>query len=349
MYIFQAGNLITAVFAASAVGAFLTQHTGLVIIGSLIAIFIISLFYRFSKKRKKRKHEVIHPVTNIIGTDSERLDELNHDLNPFGFMYEPHQDIFFSIMNGWQRGFGYCRLYDEASAPLSMIIDCEPICFEYDGKRWMIEFWKGQYGMNSGGEVGIYYATGPNLNIPGVFNGTFYYCIKDDDRINMSFAIRKNGNLLFARSGYHWWLTGFKLGEFSKPSELTMDVMMDLYDKQMTNAFVAALKKVGYKQEEYTVQGRRVYVHFAKPHSSQPVTRTAFTDFLMQRNNESLCNAYNRLTKPYTNTLDKLEIVRNESPNMYTKILSVGKSKAVYDAYQKIKSHLTERGENERE
>ena len=72
-----------------------------------------------------------------------------------------------------------------------MIIDCEPIYFRYKGKKWLIEFWKGQYGMTTGGEVGIYYTTGPDLNIPGLFNGTFYKCVNDEDRIDMSFAFRK--------------------------------------------------------------------------------------------------------------------------------------------------------------
>jgi len=243
-------------------------------------------------------------------------------------------------MNPWQRELGYCRLYDEASAALSMIIDCEPIRFEYNGQKWMIEFWKGQYGMTSGAEVGIYYTDGPDLNIPGIFNGTFYYCAKDEDRINMAFVLRKNGNLLFTRTGYHWWLTGFKLGEFSNPSELSMDITLDLFDRQMANAFVEALKKAGYSENEYGVQGKRVYVSFTKPHTSQPLTRTAFTEFIMQRNNESFCDAYNRLTEDYTDTIDKLEIVRNESPNMYNQILNMGKPRAVYDAFQWIKSYL---------
>ena len=39
-----------------------------------------------------------------------------------------------------------------------MIIDCEPICFMYGGKNWMIELWKGQYGLETGGEIGVYNA-----------------------------------------------------------------------------------------------------------------------------------------------------------------------------------------------
>jgi hypothetical protein len=333
-------TLYLNLFAAAGLVTFVSNHVLLLTIVGIILLLIVTIFFWLNKKKKKRRHQVVHPVTEIIGNVPERVAELNQELKPFGFAYEPYQDIFYSQMYPWQRKLGYCWLYDEACAALSMIIDCEPITFEYNGRRWLIEFWKGQYGMNTGGEVGIYYTTGPNLNLPGVFNGTFYFCVKDEDCINMSFAFRKKGNLLFTRSGYHWWLTGFKLGEFSKPSDLSMDIILELYDRKMVSAFVTALKKVGYTDKEYSVQGSRVMVHYTKPHTPQPISRTAFTDFLAQRNNESLCNSYNYLTEAYTDTLDKLEIVRNESPNMYNQILSLGKPKAVYDSYNMIKGYL---------
>jgi len=335
MFIFYTGNLI------SIAAGFVTENVFLITVIGLILLLLLTTFSRIRKKKRKKHHEVVRPVTDIIGNSPERLAELNQELLPFGFAYEPYQDVFYSLMYPWQRELGYCRLYDEASAALSMIIDSEPICFEYNGRRWLIEFWKGQYGMNTGGEVGIYYTTGPDLNIPGLFNGTFYFCPKDEDCINISFAFRKKGNLLFTRSGYHWWLTGFKLGLFSKPSELSMDIVLDLYDRQMAAAFVEALQKAGYQEDEYSVQGRRVMVRFDKPHTKQALTRTAFTDFIMQKNNESFCETYQDLTLDYSDTLDKLEIVRNESPGMYRQILTLGKPRAVFESFSKIKSYLS--------
>lgn len=340
MLLSQMVNIMEIYLVAPAVWAFFSQYRALIIILGILLILGISATSIFLKKKKKKKHEVIHPVTDIVGSEAERLEELNKDLESFGFAYDPYEDVFYSLMNPWQRQMGYCRLYDEAAAAMSMIIDCEPIRFEYFGKKWMIELWKGQYGMTTGGEVGIYYTTGPEVNIPGIFNGTFYHCVKDEDRINMSFILRKNGNILFTRSGLHWWLTGFKLGEFSDPSQLTMDITLDLYDRQMANIFVEALRKVGYKENEYGVQGRRVYIHFSKPHSGQPLSRTSFTEFVMQKNNENLCDAYNTLTQAYVDTLDKLVIVRKEAPNMYNQILSIGKPKAVYDAYKGITTYI---------
>ena len=39
-----------------------------------------------------------------------------------------------------------------------MIIDAYPVYFDYQDKTWMIEFWRGQYGINTGAEIGVYHA-----------------------------------------------------------------------------------------------------------------------------------------------------------------------------------------------
>lgn len=322
--------------------SFVSENVVLLTIVGLILLLIVTIIFRFNKKKikKNQKKRVVTPVREVLGNASERVADLNEEIKPFGFAYEPYQDIFYSLMNPWQRQLGYCRLYDEATAAMSMIIDCEPITFEYGNKRWLIEFWKGQYGMNTGAEVGIYNTTGPDLNIPGLFNGTFYFCVKDEECIDMSFALRKKGNLLFTRSGYHWWLTGFKLGEFSNPDELSMDIVLDLYDRKMAHAFVEALKKVGYKENEYAIKGRRVMVRYDKPHTKQPLTRSAFTEYIMQKNNQNLCDSYNYLTASYTDTIDKLEIVKYEKPGMYDKILKLGKPKEVFETFDKLSQYM---------
>lgn len=318
------------------------QNKILIISLILILILIVSLFKRFRRNKKKKADEniVVRPITDVIGSDQEQLEELNKDLKLFGFAYDPSQDIFYSLNECWQRKFGYCRLYDEASATLSMIIDCEPIHFRYNGKKWLLEFWKGQYGMTTGGEVGIYYTTAPDINIPDIFNGTFYYSVKDEDRINMSFTLKKNGNVLLSRSGYHWWLTGFKLGEFSQPSELTMDIVLDMHNRQMAEAFVRGLKETGYGEDEFMLKGRRVFIHFDNPHTQQPFTKNPLTVNLMQSNNRSFCEAYHYLTSSYVNTLDKIAHIKQQAPHMYNHIINMGKPHQVFESFNKIKGFL---------
>lgn len=155
-------------------------------------------------------------LLSIIGAvkkmDNEKFDET---IEISGYAYDEAQDIFYSTLYPWQRKFGYCRLYDEAATSLGMIMDCEPIYFEYDGKRWLIEFWKGQYDLPTGCELGIYSTDGPDLNIPGFYNGTFYNAVGSEDFLDMSVKLYRKGKLLFTREGRHWWITGFKLGKFS--------------------------------------------------------------------------------------------------------------------------------------
>ncbi|NLV89240.1 MAG: DUF4474 domain-containing protein, partial [Tissierellia bacterium] len=141
---------------------------------------------------------------------------LNEFLRPYGLAYDPHQDVFYTIIDPWQRKMGYTRLYDEAAVLSFMVLDSEPIYFEYDNKSWMIEFWKGQYGMATGFEIGIYYTSQPDLSNK-TFNWTLYDCADDENMLKMRFELFKNHVSLIKRKGKHWWLTGFKLGEFSQP------------------------------------------------------------------------------------------------------------------------------------
>lgn len=257
-----------------------------------------------------------------------------------GYAYNPGKDVFFSTMEAWQRRMGYCRLYDEAAAPLGMIIDSEPIYFNYGGKRWLIEFWKGQYDLTTGCEVGIYNTNWPDLNIPGFFNGTFYHCASDRDRMYMSFYLKKNGETIITRSDKHWWLTGFKLGEFSEPWELVLDIYITFKNRRMRDAFLESLQKTGYTDEEYETRGTTVALRFDKPHSRQPRTRRPDTDFLIQRKNQLLCNSYNTLTNGYTNIVDKVNAVKNNDPELYKELFNIGKTMAVFNVFDKIKDYL---------
>ncbi len=265
------------------------------------------------------------------------IDEL---IGTAGYAYNKKNGIFFSTMYAWQRQMGYCRLYDEAAAPLGMIIDCEPIRFSYGGKRWLIEFWKGQYGMTTGCEVGVYSSSWPDLNIPGVFDGTFYSCASNNDRLYMAFILYKNGEKIMTRKAKHWWLTGFKLGEYSEPSELSMDVYITLKSRGMRDAFLKSLQKAGYTEEEFEVRRTTVALHFGTPHTKQPYTRSAATDKLMLAQLKRNCEVYQALAGSYTDLKDKIKAVKDGSPEVYGELFKIGKTAAVFSVFDKIKSSL---------
>ena len=50
--------------------------------------------------------------------------QLNQDLKDAGFAYDLKNDLFYSVMDCWQREMGYCRLYDEGSADFNMVMHC---------------------------------------------------------------------------------------------------------------------------------------------------------------------------------------------------------------------------------
>lgn len=309
----------------------------------LVCVFEIIVTILLIRRKEIRKETALEVIKNPIPDKNSSIGKvnlLNEELATYGIAYLQEKDIFYSIMNGWQRSFGYCQLYDEMAVTISLVIDCEPIHFEYGGKKWMIEFWKGQYGMATGSEIGVYTTTGPDLNIPDFFNGTFYQSAKDEDFLQMSMTLRKNNEELYTVSGLHWWLTAFKLAEFSHPSELVADIKITLKDSEMRDAFVNELLAVGYTPEELTIIDNTVSLTFDKPHSTQPFTRIPLTEYLMQKNNEQNCNAFKALTQGYESTIKKLEYLKNDEPKMYSHILNFGKSKQLFGDYDTIKKFI---------
>jgi hypothetical protein len=263
------------------------------------------------------------------------LEELIEDL---GYVYDVRQDIFYTALNTWQRDMGYCRLYDEAAAPMSMIIDCEPIYFEYDNKRWLIEFWKGQYGMTTGCEIGVYSTDMPDVQTE-IFNGTFYECVGDNDLLQISLTLKKNGKRLLTRQDIHWWVTGFVLGEFSEPDDLVVNLKITLKDYLMRDEFIKGLINAGYNEDEIVVVNNTVRLVFDKPRTTQPYTRNEVTDYIMQANNRSLCGNFNEITKDYHNSMDKIMYLRESAPELFEEFFNLGRKKDMFNDYWNIKNN----------
>ncbi len=202
-----------------------------------------------------------------------------------GFCYDPAQDIIYSRMDALQRQFGYAYGYDAAAPAMSALIDCEPIFFDYDGKHWMIELWKGQYGLETGCEIGVYTRAigssniaytlfdntvgGPRYQDPAPSHNLFYDCASDDDLLVMQLTLYREGEALFSRGPEaHWWLTGFKWGVLSDASQLSVALSITLKDDVMLQAFLAAID--GRPYEDVTVTGTTVSFTFVTTSTPQP-------------------------------------------------------------------------------
>jgi len=206
---------------------------------------------------------------------------LAHAVYAAGFLYDPRQDIIYSRMDALQRNLGYAYGYDAAALGISAVLDCEPIFFDYDGKHWMIELWKGQYGLESGCEIGVYTrpigSTGPGYALldatvgrrggdPVPSHNLFYDCAADADRLKLSATLHRDGEVLFTRGPeVHWWLTGFKWGVLSDPSQLSADIAITLKDNQMRDAFMKGI--AGRPYPNLKVDGTTVSFTFARPYA----------------------------------------------------------------------------------
>ncbi len=261
-----------------------------------------------------------------------QLDKLNGLLSGSGFGYNRNEDYFYSLDDCWQREAGYCRLYDEGAPLFNMVMDCEPVAFSYGGKRWLIELWKGQYGITTGAEIGVY-ATDRADVVSDLFTGPFYEPVSDSERLDLSFRLFKNGKVLLERNARHWWLTAFKLGEFSEKSELTMRAGIKFPTLQMCDAFVRALTKIGYTSAEFRVRGRYVEIVYTTPHSPQPPLQDGIEESAVQLVNKNNCNLYRFTTAEYADTPDKLEYIESFVPELFEFMLNSLYAKAFFDKF----------------
>ncbi len=260
-----------------------------------------------------------------------------------GFKYDSAQDIIYSRMYAPQRLGGYTWAYDVAAPGGSMILDCEPIYFVSGKKKWMIELWKGQYGLETGCEIGLYNHT-DLLAPPGSERRLLYRCANDHEiqLLTLAFSLKRDGKELFRRGPEsHWWLTGFRWGVFTDPtSSLVMDIEIAFLPASgdMRHEFLQALKKLGYHP---TTSGHKVHFTFHRPKTLQPATRYALEP-RMQSHNKTLVDGYAALKKELG--------LRSNDPNAFTiarerrAVRAVPKKHLVQPRARKVVNKVVARG-----
>lgn len=283
-----------------------------VFFGVLILILILCSLLQYYRKRKI--------CCKIRCMDmEEKCAVLNSITEPFGFCYEPCQDIFVSTLDAWQKSFGYCRLYDDAAPTMNMIFDCEPIYFRYRNRTWLIEFWKGQYGINTGAEVGIYYAD--SVLHEKDYASTLFHAVPETDLLPISLELLKlDGSILLRLSKPHWWLAAFRMGMFSYPYDLRLRVSITFPNEEMKRCYIKGLTDAGYSSGEIFVRQLTVSVCFSVPYSVQPKRRIRTR--IAQWMNRQFLRLYIRFTKPFCETADRLLYLYYFAPKLFRKALS---------------------------
>ena len=175
-----------------------------------------------------------------------------------GYKFDTKGQYYYTSDDPWQRNFGFNILYDIGAPFVNFYYDTIRCKFSSGGKDWMIQFWKGQYGLVFvGGEIGVY-------NKPAGRTPEHYDCASDEDSLYMSMTLFRKGEEKFTRNyAKYWWCTGFipgTLDSFSDRSELTLQCRITMKDKDMRKGFCNALAKNGYVEgEDFSVSGLDVY------------------------------------------------------------------------------------------
>ncbi len=176
------------------------------------------------------------------------------DKGILGFGYSTRDKCFYATGNAWQRDYGYNELYDKTSQFISISYDTINVYFNYNNKEWMVQFWKGQYGMVLiGAEIGVYNRTKrASENDTGL---NHYNAVSDKERLLISLDLYQNEKLLFSRpQKKNWWQTGFVPGQLGVSAgvlvgsiytnDLKVTTSITLDNAEMTAAFVEGLNNV---------------------------------------------------------------------------------------------------------
>lgn len=184
-------------------------------------------------------------LSNDIDVDSEEMLSI---LRVFGYEYDAEQNVYYTSLNAWQRNFGFTDLYDSAAVYTNMWYQTLKIDFEYQDLLWRLQWWKGQYGVLEGAEMGVYTKKPENVDFP------FYKCAEDENLLEMYFeyyqtpADYNEGKPLFTRyEQEHWWITGFKFG-VCNPEENVLKAVLIARDKEMADGIEEGLKNVTDKE-----------------------------------------------------------------------------------------------------
>lgn len=235
-----------------------------------------------------------------------RFSKISYDgLTFVGFKYDFKNNMFITMPNSWQRNFGYGYIYDLLAPFVNIIIDTESIHFKYKDYNYLISFWKGQYGIARGGEIGIYRTKLMKVNKRTIYD-------KCDDTINMSFVLYDKDKKIIEVSDKTCWLAAFKLGEFSKPEDLSMHIWITFPDANFLKSFLWGLNKTGYKENEYRIIGNTLVLNFNKPKTKKVFTRNAIREYFVQRHNKNMVLLYNDYLKKH---LDENRIDDSKSSN----------------------------------
>ena len=281
----------------------------------ILLLFVLTGFIFFHKRKKK----ICRKICSM--NFHEKCKTLTELITPFGFCYDSKQDIFSTTLDAWQREFGYTEKYNKLAPYFNMVFDYEPVYFDYNNRTWLIEFWKGQYGINTGCEVGIYYSE--SIISPDMRNTTLFHCVKDNDMLPISIQLIRDACTLGIIQKKHWWLTVFDVGKYCEPSRLSIPIEITFPNKQMLYSFTQALLEKGYSHNQIYIYNTTIHLLYnSNSTSSLPLFRHIICRF-SQWKNRIFCRLYLWITKPYCTSLDRVLYLYYYIPFAFRRLLTI--------------------------
>lgn len=271
-----------------------------------VAALIVYLVRRVISKRKVR-----------CMCMEQKITLLNELAEPYGFCYIPEEDVFSSCLDAWQRDYGYETMYDRASASINCVTDALPVYFDYDGKTWLIELWKGQYGINTGGEAGIYHAR--NCVPEGMYKRTHFEAVCNDEMPVIQTWLERKQEYVYCLKRRHWWLTGFKMGVFSRPKNLRLMTKFCFSTTEQAEAYYEGLIRCGVPRNKFRICKNEVYVRL--DFSPKLPILSRLHRACVQLLNRFYCWLFRFVTHPFKCTVDRMLYLYFLLPSCFRRML----------------------------
>lgn len=268
------------------------MYTLPIILLAIALIFLVIFHFR--------KAHIIRKI-KAMSLD-ERCELLNSLAEPFGYVYIPCQDIFSTGLNGWQREFGFMNAYDVGAPYFNMIYDYQTVYFDYEDRTWLIEMWKGQYGINTGCEIGVYHAD--TIIPPHKYSTTKFDAAENHQLLPFKITLWKGSRCLGTLNELHWWLTIFNMGLYSKARDLSMEISITFPHCDMLTAFKHSLYEV-LPDSEINVYGKTitfVFDHCYNEYSLWKRIIRCWGSFWCKL----LCRLFCFITRPFKCSRDKV-------------------------------------------
>lgn len=289
----------------------------LLIFSPLILLFLLIIIHLIRRK-------IIIKKINKLTTE-EKCNKLNTLIYPFGYLYDHCKNTFHTTLDAWQRDFGYGAIFDLAAPHFNMIFDSLPVYFDYDGKTWLIEFWKGQYGINIGAEVGIYKAD--RILNKDEYDNEFFQPVGNDELFPICMNLYCKDEILGCICKHHWWLTTFKMGRFAKPKDVNVEISLTFPDYDMLDAFIDSLAQNPLAPESIHGNGLNISFLFDSCSTCQCSFLNKLYIAFVQFKNHCLYKLFVWSTAPFTISMDQILYLYEYAPFIFRKLFSMHSKK----------------------